>query len=71
MMFTNSPYEPLMKEKNYFQFAPEPLPPKRSKCHGCSYWQGRPCFGTCYKRLLHGTETATLGQVVPKSQDTP
>ena len=68
MMFTDSPYEPLMKEKSYFQQAPDPVPPKQSRCHACVYWQGRPCFVTCYKKLLHGKGIGTLGQLVPKSQ---
>ena len=40
MRFTNSPYEDFMKEKSYFKGVPPNLPPKGSRCDGCSYWRG-------------------------------
>ena len=36
MRFTNSPYEDFMKEKSYFKGVPPNLPPKGSRCDGCS-----------------------------------
>ena len=66
MMFTDSPYEPLMKEICYFRHAPDPKPPMWSKCHGCAYWQGRACFGTCYRKLVREHGKRTLGQLMPQ-----
>lgn len=52
MNFTNSPYEPFMKQPSYYYgpAAPEPAP-KGSRCHGCPYWRGIACV-SCYRDLL-------------------
>ena len=51
MRFTNSPYEDFMKEKSYFKDVPPNLPPKGSRCDGCSYWRGIGCV-FCYREQL-------------------
>ena len=51
MRFTNSPYEDFMKEKSYFKGVPPNLPPKGSRCDGCSYWRGIGCV-FCYREQL-------------------
>lgn len=52
MNFTNSPYEPFMKQPSYYRgpVTPEPAP-KGSRCHGCPYWRGIACI-SCYRDLL-------------------
>lgn len=52
MNFTNSPYEPFMKQPSYYRgpAAPEPAP-KGSRCHGCPYWWGISCV-SCFRDLL-------------------
>lgn len=40
MNFTDSPYEPFMKQPAY-HWPPEPTPaPKGTICEGCPYWRG-------------------------------
>ena len=41
MNFTNSPYEPFMKQPSHYRgpVGPE-LAPKGTRCHGCPYWKG-------------------------------
>ena len=41
MNFTNSPYEPFMKQPSHYRgpIGPE-LAPKGTRCHGCPYWKG-------------------------------
>ena len=51
MRFTNNSYEDFMKEKSYFKGAPPNLPPKGSRCDGCSYWRGIGCM-FCYREQL-------------------
>lgn len=52
MNFTNSPYEPFMKQPSYYRgpVTLEPAP-KGSCCHGCPYWRGIACV-SCYRDLL-------------------
>lgn len=51
MNFTDSPYEPFMKQPSYYQ-PPGPIQsPKGSPCAGCPYWRGVPCV-SCYRDLL-------------------
>ena len=45
------PYEDFMKEKSYFKGVPPNLPPKGSRCDGCSYWRGIGCV-FCYREQL-------------------
>ena len=59
MLFTDSPYEPFMKEIPYRREPEKSEAPKGTPCHECVYWQGVSCLGTCYKKL-------TSGQLVPK-----
>lgn len=40
-----------MKEKSYFKGVPLSLPPKGSRCDGCSYWRGIGCV-FCYREQL-------------------
>lgn len=52
MNFTNSPYEPFMKQPSYYR-GPSGIPPapEGSHCHGCPYWRGIACI-SCYRDLL-------------------
>ena len=54
MNFTNSPYEPFMKQPSHYRgpVGPE-LAPKGTRCHGCPYWRGIACV-SCYRDLLYG-----------------
>ena len=54
MNFTNSPYEPMMKQKSYIRPTAAAQPPKGSRCHGCPYWRGIGCVA-CYRELLKAT----------------
>lgn len=51
MNFTNSPYEPFMKQPSYYRGPAHELAPKGSRCHGCPYWRGIACV-SCYRDLL-------------------
>ena len=51
MRVTNSPYEDFMKENSDFKGVPPSLPPKGSRCDGCSYWCGIGCM-FCYREQL-------------------
>ena len=48
MNFTNSPYEPMMKQKSYIRPPAAAQPPKGSRC---PYWRGVG-GGACYRELL-------------------
>lgn len=51
MNFTDSPYEPFMKQLTYC-WPPEPTPAlKGTICEGCPYWRGLRCM-TCFRAIL-------------------
>lgn len=66
MNFTDSPFERMMKQ------VPRPCrgtvhkPPIGSPCRDCEYWNGAPCVGICYRKLLLSRREATSGQFGPK-----
>ena len=52
MNFTDSPFEPMMKQPTYYRVPEVALAaPEGTACHGCPYWRGIACI-SCYRELL-------------------
>jgi hypothetical protein len=51
MIFTNSPYERMMKEIPHKEAPASQKAPEGTPCSGCPYWQGIACV-FCYREHL-------------------
>ena len=61
MNFTDSPYEPFMKQPTYHR-PPEPAQaPRGSECEGCPYWRGLRCV-TCFRAYLRSRAGSDEGR---------